>query len=85
MAKLVIEVDGGQHSSGEIVGDDRIRDEYMASLGLGVLRFTNIEVLKRVEVVVESIIENMGVSGQEIPLSPPFSKGGDVGDHVPTK
>ena len=67
-AKLVIEVDGGQHSSNEIVEDDRIRDEYMSSLGLRVLRFTNIEVLKRVEGVVESI-------EQEIPLSPPLKKG----------
>ncbi len=67
-AKLVIEVDGSQHSADEIVEDDRIRDEYMMSLGLRVLRFTNTEVLAHIEGVVESI-------EQEIPLSPPLRKG----------
>ncbi len=67
-AKLVIEVDGGQHFSDETTEDDRIRDEHMRSLGLRVLRFTNSDVLRRIDEVVESI-------EGEIPLSPPFSKG----------
>ena len=58
-AKLAIEVDGSQHSTDEMGGNDRIRNEYLSSLGLRVLRFTNNEVLKNVEGVVESIIENM--------------------------
>ena len=70
-AKLVIEVDGSQHYSDETTEYDRIRDEYMRSLGLRVLRFTNTEVMKNIEVVIESIAENTG----EIPLSPPFAKG----------
>jgi very-short-patch-repair endonuclease len=65
---LVIEIDGSYHLSGETIEYDRIRDEYPSSLGLRVLRFTNTDVLKRIEEVVESIEE-------EIPLSPPFSKG----------
>ncbi len=71
-AKLVIEVDGSQHSSDEMTEYDRIRDEHIRSLGLRVLRFTNTEVLTNIEGIIESIIENM----QEIPLSPPFTKGG---------
>jgi len=79
-AKLVIEVDGSQHFAGEMTEDDRIRDEYLSSLGLRVLRFTNIDVLTHIEEVVESIIENIMVSEEEIPiekipLSPPFTKG----------
>ncbi len=70
-AKLVIEVDGSQHSSDEMTEYDRIRDEHMRGLGLRVLRFTNIEVLANIEGIIESIIENM----QEIPLSPPLRKG----------
>lgn len=70
-AKLVIEVDGSQHFSDEMTEYDRIRNEYLSSLGLRVLRFTNIDVLTHIKSVVESIIENM----QEIPLSPPFTKG----------
>jgi very-short-patch-repair endonuclease len=67
-AKLVIEIDGSHHFVGETIEYDRIRDDYLSSLGLRVLRFTNTEVLTNIEGVVESI-EN------EIPLSPPFSKG----------
>jgi len=72
-AKLVIEVDGSQHFSDEVTSYDRIRDEYLSSLGLRVLRFTNTEVLTNTEGVLERISENMG----EIPLSPPLQKGGN--------
>ncbi len=58
-ARLVIEVDGSQHFSDEMTEYDRIRNEYLSSLGLRVLRFTNLDVLTHIEGVVESIIENM--------------------------
>ena len=58
-AKLVIELDGSQHFSDEINESDRIRNEYLSSLGLRVLRFTNTDVLTDIKRVVESIIENM--------------------------
>ncbi|HEX74210.1 MAG TPA: endonuclease domain-containing protein [Dehalococcoidia bacterium] len=58
-AKLVIEVDGSQHLVGETIQYDRIRNDYLSSLGLRVLRFTNTEVLTNIKGVVESIIENM--------------------------
>jgi very-short-patch-repair endonuclease len=67
-AKLVIEVDGSQHFSDEMTEYDRIRDEYLSSLGLRVLRFTNTDVLTHTEAVVENI-------EKEIPLSPPLRKG----------
>ncbi len=81
-AKLVIEVDGGQHFADEMPEYDRIRDEYLRSLGLRVLRFTNTDVLMHIEGVVESISEKMnekipatGNTVRKIPLNPPFSKG----------
>ena len=74
-AKLVIEVDGSQHSSDEMTEYDRIRDEYMKSLGLRVLRFTNTDILTHIDGVVESILENMEVLEEKIPLSPPLRKG----------
>ena len=70
-ARLVIEVDGSQHSSDEMTEYDKIRDEHISSLGLRVLRFTNTEVLTNSEGIVERIIEKI----QEIPLSPPLQKG----------
>jgi very-short-patch-repair endonuclease len=57
--KLVIEVDGGQHYSDNMVDADRERDEYLRSFGLSVLRFTNTDVLKNIDGVIARIIENM--------------------------
>ncbi len=59
-AKLVIEVDGSHHLVGETVEYDRIRDEYLITFGLRVMRFTNTDVLTNIEGVFESIIENTG-------------------------
>lgn len=53
--KLILEIDGGQHYEKENMEKDRIRDEYFQKLGLKVLRFNNIEVLKNIDGVVESV------------------------------
>lgn len=58
-AKLVIEIDGSQHLSDETTEYDRIRDEYIRSLGLRVMRFTNNEVLGNIDGVVEKIVEEV--------------------------
>ena len=58
-AKLVVEVDGGQHFTDEIIEYDRVRNEYMTSLGLTVLRFTNKEVLSNIARVIEAIGRNI--------------------------
>jgi very-short-patch-repair endonuclease len=58
-AKLVVEVDGGQHFTDEIIEYDRIRDEYMIGLGLRILRFTNTEVLTNIEGVIGMIERNI--------------------------
>jgi very-short-patch-repair endonuclease len=58
-ASLVIEVDGGQHYSSEGIEKDTVRDRYLAELGLKVLRFSNIEVLKNIDAVVQNICDNM--------------------------
>jgi very-short-patch-repair endonuclease len=53
--KLVVEADGGQHfEPGEAAREAR-RTEYLAARGLRILRFTNVEVLKETESVVEAI------------------------------
>jgi len=75
-AKLVIEVDGSQHFSDEMTEYDRIRDKYLGSFGLRVLRFTNTEILTNTEGVLERISENMEeIPVGKIPLSPPLEKG----------
>jgi len=59
-ARLVVEVDGGLHFTENTASNDRIRDEYMRSLGLTVLRFSNSEVLKNTDSVAETIYECLG-------------------------
>ena len=61
-AKLVIEVDGGQHLEAEHREYDRIRDEYLSGLGLTTLRFLNSDVLTNIDGVLDSIyryLENL--------------------------
>jgi len=54
-AKLVIEIDGGQHYEPENKKIDKIRTEYLETLGLKVIRYTNIEINKNFEGVCEDI------------------------------
>jgi very-short-patch-repair endonuclease len=60
-AQLIIEVDGGRHFSKDTVDNDKVRDEYMRSLGLTVLRFSNSEVLKNTDRVVEIIYRRLSI------------------------
>ena len=54
-SKLVIEIDGGQHYSKEGKEKDSIRDGYMKEAGLTVIRFSDREVLKKIDAVLEEI------------------------------
>ena len=75
-AKLVVEVDGSQHMGEAQVQKDRIRDGYLASLGLKVLRCNSREVLKESDAGVESIYRAMTEHlNAEIPPGPPLKKG----------
>ena len=56
-AQLVIEIDGGQHCTPEGIKKDRLRDEYLGSLGLTVLRFHDSDVLKNIEGVLARILQ----------------------------
>ena len=53
--KLVIEIDGGIHLTGEVKDNDKIRDEFMQSLNLKTVRFTNEEVCKKGDLVVKKL------------------------------
>lgn len=70
-AKIVIEVDGGQHYEEEGIKKDEIRDNYLKNLGFKVLRFTNLDVLKNIGGVMDEICRNC-----KIPPDPPLPKWG---------
>ena len=61
-AKLVIEVDGGQHFDDEGLEYDEIRDAFLEGQGLKVLRFTNLDVMQNIESVVFMIEHEIGQS-----------------------
>ena len=66
-AKLVIEIDGGQH--GDATSYDRKRTEFLEAKGYRVLRFWNNEVIENIEGVVIRI-------GEALKLPPPARAGG---------
>ena len=54
-AKLVIELDGSGHYEPEKQQKDKARTEYLESLGLFVLRFTNLEIKRYFHAACEKI------------------------------
>ena len=52
-ARLIVEVDGGQHAESQ---SDEIRDRYLTSEGFRVLRFWNNDVLRNTSGVLEVIL-----------------------------
>jgi very-short-patch-repair endonuclease len=58
-ARLIIELDGGQHYTSEGIEANKIRDEYMKRQGLKVLRFSDRDVFANLSLVIEKIWENL--------------------------
>ena len=54
-AKLIIELDGSQHYKPDDQEKDALRDAELNSLGFTVMRFSNDEVMREIEAVVEQI------------------------------
>jgi very-short-patch-repair endonuclease len=74
-AKLVIELDGGQHfEPGNIVRDAR-RDTYLAAQGYRVLRFNNHDVMTNKAGVLEAIAAVLGSSEGAPSLTLPRKRG----------
>jgi len=65
-AGLIVELDGGQHYHPEDLKKDTLRDDYMESLGLKILRFSNNEIFGNLDAVMEKICAC---------LNPPLKKG----------
>ncbi len=74
-AKLVIEVDGGQHYEQTNQKQDQARTNALNALGLTVLRFDNRQVLLETKAVLEKIVQ---IIQKQIPPSPPLIKGGNT-------
>ena len=58
-ARLVIELDGGQHYTEEGSARDRRRDAALNDMGLRVLRFSNLDVLGNMDGVLAEIVRHL--------------------------
>ena len=70
-AKLIIELDGGQHYTQEGSERDEKRVGFLRSLGFRVLRFADNMVFADIKSVLEAIYRELS----QIPLDPPLEKG----------
>ncbi len=61
-AKLVIELDGSQHYEEHGRSDDLIRDAYLVSKGLTVLRYSNLEITRYFDRVCEDILQHIVIN-----------------------
>ena len=58
-AKIIIEIDGGQHNEPENIEYDKTRTEYLKNLGYKVIRFWNNEIYENIEGVVLRLKEEI--------------------------
>jgi very-short-patch-repair endonuclease len=72
-AKLIIEVDGGQHFEPEHIAYDERRRAFLAARGYCVLRFNNLDVMKNKSGVLETIVAALERSKSPLPNPPPHA------------
>ena len=59
--KLIIEVDGGYHNNPTQQQKDRIRQNWLESMGYKVLRFNNNDIFHQIESVITIIKQNISI------------------------
>ena len=64
-ARLIIEIDGGQHYSKQGQEQDSRRDAYLSDMSLSVLRFSNLDVLGNIDGVIAEIIRHLENRGDK--------------------
>ncbi len=80
-ARLIIEIDGGQHYEPPGLAADAARDSYLKAAGFDILRFSNTDVLTNLPGVLETILV-FARKKNPLPASP-ASGGGEEGGDTP--
>jgi very-short-patch-repair endonuclease len=70
-AKLIVELDGGQHGEDENIAKDAKRTAWLNGQGFRVLRFWNLDVLQAMEGVWDAIAAALAESGATPHPNPP--------------
>jgi very-short-patch-repair endonuclease len=81
-ARVVIEVDGGQHNFPAGLSTDQLRDDYLRQQNFRVLRFWNNDVLGNIYGVMEVIRQAVGL---DTPTPTPPRKGEGLTQPAPSK
>ena len=50
-AKMIVEIDGSHHCTEEGMRKDKVRDEYLSSMGFRILRFPTTEVAEDIDAI----------------------------------
>ncbi len=79
--RLIVELDGGQHSEDSNAARDARRDRYLEAHGYRVLRFWNAQVFTEIDVVIETIWA--ALAGQVVPTPTPPLEGEGRNDAPP--
>ena len=74
--RLVMELDGGQHSEAAHIARDQNRDVYMRANGYRVLRFWNNEVIHNLNGVLETVAQALSAPLPPTPDPSPPLRGG---------
>jgi very-short-patch-repair endonuclease len=70
-ARIIVEVDGGQHGMQEHIQSDRERDAFLRSQGFRVLRFWNSDVDQNLDGVMQSIVDGLKAPTPALCADPP--------------
>jgi very-short-patch-repair endonuclease len=70
-AKLIVELDGGQHGEDENIAKDAKRTAWLNSQGFRVIRFWNLDVLQNMEGAWDAIAAALAESGATPHPNPP--------------
>ena len=73
--KPAVEIDGDSHFENQRPHDEKRRNAFIESFGIKFLRFTNLDVYKNIDGVLEAIAQAV----DELRVSPPY-EGGDKGE-----
>jgi very-short-patch-repair endonuclease len=77
--KLIVEIDGGQHA--ERVEEDAVRTKVLEESGYHAVRFWNHDVLRNIEGVLESLVQELNLSRWS-PSPQPSPRWGEGADRV---
>lgn len=64
--RLAIEIDGLQHLLPEHKTEDNIRDDYLKSLGITVLRYSNHSINNNFNAVCNDILKHLGLTAMDL-------------------